>query len=165
MNIIQNKNEAVWSQCWKRLRTGQPLSSFQQRRGFFSSALHQGRMWGSPRLPSNDLGLFPRDQCDQSVKSLYTADFISPLRPLVTTGTTRLHTTQFYILPEECILMCFASIISRHSINWLLSIQETKCVYCAVRNESHVHSRLQMLVGEASTASYHAWGEANEQLH
>ena len=47
---------------------------------------------------------------------------------------------QFYVLPTHC--MCFVwiseqtAIISLYSINWLVFIIETECVYCAVRTGS-----------------------------
>jgi len=45
-----------------------------------------------------------------------------------------------YVLPTQCIV-CFVwiseqtAIISLYSINWLVCITETQCVYCAVRTE------------------------------
>jgi hypothetical protein len=58
---------------------------------------------------------------------------------VVTICTTRFNIQQFYVLPTQCI--CFVwiweqtEIISLYSINWLVFITETECVYCAVRNE------------------------------
>ena len=46
---------------------------------------------------------------------------------------------QFYVLPHTAVFMCFVwiweqtAIISLYSINWLVFITETECVYCAVR--------------------------------
>ena len=45
---------------------------------------------------------------------------------------------QFYVLPHS-VFMCFVwiweqtAIISLYSVNWLVFITETECVYCAVR--------------------------------
>ena len=46
---------------------------------------------------------------------------------------------QFYVLLAQTVFMCFVwiweqtAIISLYSINWLVCITETECVYCAVR--------------------------------
>ena len=46
---------------------------------------------------------------------------------------------QFYVLPHTAVFMCFVwiseqtAIISLYSINWLVFITQTECVYCAVR--------------------------------
>ena len=47
---------------------------------------------------------------------------------------------QSYVLPTQCIYVFVwikeqTAIISLYSINWLVSITETQCVYCAVRTE------------------------------
>jgi len=47
---------------------------------------------------------------------------------------------QFYVLPTQCIyVFCVdlrkTAIISLYSINRLVFVTETECVYCAVRNE------------------------------
>ena len=48
---------------------------------------------------------------------------------------------QFYVLPTQTAFMCFVwiseqtAIVSLYSINWLVCITETECVYCAVRTE------------------------------
>ena len=48
---------------------------------------------------------------------------------------------QFYVLPTQCIFVFVwiseqTAIISLYSINWLVCITETECVYCAVRTGS-----------------------------
>jgi len=48
---------------------------------------------------------------------------------------------QFYVLPTQCIYVFVwiweqTAIISLYSINWLVFITETVCVYCAVRTGS-----------------------------
>ena len=49
---------------------------------------------------------------------------------------------QLYVLPTQTVFMCFVwiweqtAIISPYSINWLVCITETECVYCAVRTGS-----------------------------
>ena len=46
---------------------------------------------------------------------------------------------KFYVLPNTAIFMCFVwiweqtAIISLYSINWLVCVTNTECVYCAVR--------------------------------
>ena len=46
---------------------------------------------------------------------------------------------QFYFLPTHTVFMCSVwiweqrAIISLYNINWLVSITQTQCVYCAVR--------------------------------
>ena len=51
---------------------------------------------------------------------------------------------QFYVLPIRTVFMCFVwiweqtAIISLYSINWLVCITETECVYCAVRAGSFI---------------------------
>jgi len=48
---------------------------------------------------------------------------------------------QFYVLPTQCIYMCFVWIweqtafISLYSINWLVFKAALECVYCAVRTD------------------------------
>ena len=49
---------------------------------------------------------------------------------------------QFHVLPHTAVFMCFVwiseqtAIISLYSINWLVCVTETECVYCAVRTVS-----------------------------
>jgi len=45
---------------------------------------------------------------------------------------------KLYVLPTECInVFCMdLAIISLYSINWLVFITETKCVFCAIRTGS-----------------------------
>jgi len=46
------------------------------------------------------------------------------------------NTQQLYVLPTQCIyVLCgeLTAIISLYSINWLIFIIETECVYCTVR--------------------------------
>ena len=51
----------------------------------------------------------------------------------------RVNMQQFYVLPHTAVFMCFVwiseqtAIISLYSINWLVCVTETECVYCAVR--------------------------------
>jgi hypothetical protein len=58
--------------------------------------------------------------------------------PVVTIRTARFSVQKFCILPQN-VFMCFVwvseqtTIISLYSINWLVCITETECVYCAVR--------------------------------
>ena len=46
---------------------------------------------------------------------------------------------KFYVQPTQTVFVCFVwiweqtAIISLYSINWLVCITETECVYCAVR--------------------------------
>ena len=60
--------------------------------------------------------------------------------PVVNICTARFSIQQFYVLPTQ--FMCFVwiweqtAIISLYSINWLVFITETECVYCAVRTGS-----------------------------
>jgi hypothetical protein len=59
----------------------------------------------------------------------------------------------FYILPTQCICLCFVwnpertPIISLYSIEWLVFITETECVYCVVRagslNMIHVNFHVE----------------------
>ena len=62
--------------------------------------------------------------------------------------TTRINIQQFYVLATQCIFMCFVwiweqtAIISLYSINWLVCITETECVYCAVRTGSLYNASL-----------------------
>jgi len=56
----------------------------------------------------------------------------------VTLFTARFNTHKFYVLPTQCIYVFVGiwkqtAIISLYSINWLVFITETECVYCAVR--------------------------------
>ena len=59
-----------------------------------------------------------------------------------------LHST-FY---QHSVFMCFVwiceqtAIISLYSINWLVSITETECVYCAVRSTFYVLPTLCLCV-------------------
>jgi len=61
--------------------------------------------------------------------------------PVVDIRTTRFNIQQFTFCPHS-VFMCFVciseqtAIISLHSINWLVFITETECVYCAVRTGS-----------------------------
>jgi hypothetical protein len=58
-------------------------------------------------------------------------------RTVVTVCTARFNIQQFYVLPTQCICVWIweqTAIISLYSINWLVFITETECVYCAVRN-------------------------------
>ena len=62
-------------------------------------------------------------------------------RPVVTICTTSLTFNNSTCCPHR-VLMCFVwlseqtAIISLYSINWLVFITETECVYCAVRTGS-----------------------------
>ena len=52
----------------------------------------------------------------------------------------RFNTQQFYVLSTQCIYVFCVDLrtnshYSLHSINWLVCITETECVYCAVRTE------------------------------
>ena len=66
---------------------------------------------------------------------------ISPLSPEVTSCTTSLTFSNSTFCPHS-VFMCFVwiweqtAIISLYSINWLVFITETGCVYCAVRTGS-----------------------------
>ena len=60
----------------------------------------------------------------------------------VSTGylyTARFNIKQFYVLPHTAVFMCFVwiweqtAIISLYNFNWLVFINETESVYCAVR--------------------------------
>ena len=66
---------------------------------------------------------------------------MNPSTPVITIRTARLNIQQFYVLPTQCIyVFCVdlrtTAIISLYSINWLVFITETECVYCAVRTGS-----------------------------
>ena len=60
-------------------------------------------------------------------------------RPMVTVCTARFSIQQLCVLPTQCIyVFCVdlrTEIISLQSINWLVFVTETECVYCAVRTE------------------------------
>ena len=61
--------------------------------------------------------------------------------PVVTLYTTRFNIQQFYVLPTLCVYVSVwiseqTAIISLYSINWLVFITKTECVYCAVRTGS-----------------------------
>jgi len=48
---------------------------------------------------------------------------------------------QFYVLPTQCVYVFVwiseqTAIISLYSINWLVFITETGCVYCATQSKS-----------------------------
>jgi DNA-directed RNA polymerase subunit RPC12/RpoP len=52
--------------------------------------------------------------------------------------SARFNIHKFYVLPTQCIYVFLwiseqTAIISLYSINWLVFITETECVYCAVR--------------------------------
>jgi len=59
--------------------------------------------------------------------------------PVVTTCTTRCNVQQSYVPHTHSVFMCFVwiseqtAIISLYSINWLVFITETECIYCAVQ--------------------------------
>jgi hypothetical protein len=76
--------------------------------------------------------------------------FLSPRRSVFTAR---------YVLPTQCIygfvwIWEQTSIISLYSINWLVFITETECVYCAVRNgyvytvDLEVSIRMQIFWGD-----------------
>ena len=54
----------------------------------------------------------------------------------------RFNIQQFYFLPTQCIYFVWiwkqTAIIPLYSIDWLVFITETKCVYCAVRSTFYV---------------------------
>jgi len=66
-----------------------------------------------------------------------------PENPVVTLCTTRFNTEKLVLFPCS-VFMCFVwvseqtAIISLYSINWLVFITETECVYCAVRSTFYV---------------------------
>jgi hypothetical protein len=51
------------------------------------------------------------------------------------TGITRFNIHKSYVLPTQCFVWIWeqTAIISLYSINWLVFINETECVYCTVR--------------------------------
>ena len=60
--------------------------------------------------------------------------------PVVTLHTAWFNVKQFYVLPTRCSCVWIweqTAIISLYSINWLVFIAETECVYCAVRTGSY----------------------------
>ena len=65
--------------------------------------------------------------------------FCQPLKPSGNYMYRQFNIQQFYVLPTQTVFMCFVwiweqtAIISLYSINWLVCITETECVYCAVR--------------------------------
>ena len=66
---------------------------------------------------------------------------IIPQSTMVTLCICRFNTHKFYVLPTQRIYMFpvdlrKTAIISLYSINWLVFITETECVYCAVRTGS-----------------------------
>jgi len=67
-------------------------------------------------------------------------------RTVVTICTASLTFNNSTFCPHS-VFMCFvwiseqAAIISLYSINWLVCITETECVYCAVRNGSYMYFR------------------------
>ena len=69
------------------------------------------------------------------------AQFISPFNPMVTICTASLTFNNSTFCPHS-VFVCFVwiweqtAIISLYSINWLVCITETECVYCAVRTGS-----------------------------
>ena len=54
---------------------------------------------------------------------------------LVNICTTMFNIQQFYVLPTQCIYVFYVD-LRTNSINWLVCITETQCVYCAVRTGS-----------------------------
>jgi hypothetical protein len=89
------------------------------------------------------------------VVTICTASGHYMYRTVVTIGTTILTCTNSTFRPHT-VFMCFVwiseqtAIISVYSINWLVCITETECVYCAVRtgtfNTFQVTFRVQNLV-------------------
>ena len=68
---------------------------------------------------------------------------ISPLRPSdhYTCMYRQSNIQQFYVLPTQCVYVWIweqTAIISLYSIDWLVFITETECVYCAVRSTFYV---------------------------
>ena len=65
---------------------------------------------------------------------------LNPLKPSGHYMYRQFNMQQFYVLPTLCIyVFCVylrTAIISLYSINWLVFITETECVYCAVRTVS-----------------------------
>jgi hypothetical protein len=60
---------------------------------------------------------------------------------VVTIRTAKFNIQQYYVLPTQyiymfCVDLRIKAIISLYSINWLVCITETECVYCAVRTGS-----------------------------
>ena len=70
---------------------------------------------------------------------------------MVTICTTSLTFSNSTFLPHS-VFMCFVwiweqtAIISLYSINWLVCITETECVYCAVRTGCSIIIRVKMLI-------------------
>jgi hypothetical protein len=61
----------------------------------------------------------------------------------VTVRTVRFNSQQFYVLPTQCIYVFCVDLrtnsdISLYSIDWLVFITETECLYCAVRSTFYV---------------------------
>jgi len=62
---------------------------------------------------------------------------------VVTVGSTGYNLRKLYVLSTEriyvfCVDLRKTAIISLYSINWLVFVTETECVYCAVRSTSYV---------------------------
>jgi len=66
---------------------------------------------------------------------------MNPLKPIGHYMYRQFNIQQFYVLPHTAVFTCFVwileqtAIISLYSINWLVCVTETECVYCAVRTE------------------------------
>ena len=94
---------------------------------------------------------FDWDQTAVGIDCLTTSALRSSCLPYVPPGLIFKNST---FCPHS-VLMCFVwiweqtAIISLYSINWLVSITETQCVYCAVRTESlsTVQSNRSLSVG------------------
>jgi hypothetical protein len=84
-----------------------------------------------------------------------TDRFLQPRRSVFTAVRTESLTFNNSTFCPHSAFMCFVwiseqtAIISLYSINWLVFITETECVYCAVRTESlniiHANTSLQMV--------------------
>ena len=63
---------------------------------------------------------------------------------MVTLCTNRFNIQNTHFLPTQYI-MCFVwmleqtAFFTQYSVNWLVFITETECVYCAVRTEMRIH--------------------------
>jgi len=71
--------------------------------------------------------------------------YINPSKPSGHCMYRQLNIQQFCVAPTQCIyVLCgeLRVIISLYSINWLVFIIETECVYCAVRSGSLNHKQL-----------------------
>ena len=140
-------NCGLWFE-WRTVQLHSVKGAVCQRYGLYGTCemLYRGRGRGRRRASSGPNSLTNEENKKKGelhyvLHTIYNGTLYSllKLKPSGLYMYRQFNIQQFDILPTQTVFMCFVwiweqtAIISLYSINWLVCITETECVYCAVR--------------------------------